>query len=242
MDVGVGKWVVGKTEPSDIFDSIGLDAIGLLGVLDSKLHAITNGEERARTDFVRWLAAFRQFSSAIAFHGGEMLSEGNGPLTAIIIGENQESLLGLRVANSAINLEFIDTCVICWDDLCRSTLQGDGALLRSYISSELLLMFKDESCIAEWTVHGAMSKLRFEEQPLDDLSWMIANDVKMGIIKDPADFDEVDFSTGKRINLKRVAHSEFAKIAEGSMRKRRVSEDVRKPLLDRTRKRLSQGL
>ncbi len=240
--VGLGRWMVGASEPSDIFDSIGMNALELLTGLDDKLFSLTGGKKPAKSAFFRWLAAFRQFSSVIAFHGGEIISEGKAPLTAVAIGRDGNDILGLRMADERLKLDFIAVAVISWNDLCRSTLEGDGALLRSYSASELLLLFNCESDIQEWEMHSAMSRLVFEEHPIEDLSWMIAQDVKFEVLKKPGDFDELDFSGRKPVQLKRVGQDDFASIAKKAMKRRRVSSDVHGPLMEGAKKLLTRGL
>jgi hypothetical protein len=234
--------MVGRSEPSDIFESIGLDALGLLERLDEKLFSLTGGEGRPKSEFMRWLSLMRPLSSAIAFHGGEILADSASPLGAFVVGKGGDEMFQLRFMLQNLRMDFLDVRLICWDDVCRSALEADGALLRSYFSSELLFMFGSKRFAEEWGAHAAMTKLVFEEHPLEDLSWMIAKDVKIGLIKDPLDFDEIDISSGKKVMKKTVPNTEFVSVAKNAMKMRRVCGEVHQPLMDQTRKRLSNGL
>jgi hypothetical protein len=242
MGLWVGQWNVGISEPADIFDAIGLDARGLLERLDCKLSALAGGCSAESRRFRRWLSVSRNFASAIAFHGGELVSDSCEWLSAKVIAPRDENLQSLRLLNQKLGSDFLDVEILKWDDVCLSTLKGDNSMLRSYFSSELLMMFTNERQAGQWGRHGAMAKVVFDMHPLEDLSWLIAHDVKTDLVKDPNVFDEVERVGKREIRKKSVSLSDFTRSATRAMRMRRVSGDVHKPLMEKAKARLSHGL
>jgi hypothetical protein len=253
MGLWVGRWAIGVSEPSDIFDAIGMGAQELLEALDRKLAVLSacvsgksgkRGGCGERKRFMEWLRGSSQLASVIAFHGGELLSDSCSCLSAKVVAldGNEASMCQLRQLNQRLNFDFTEVELLSWKDVCGQNPAGGSSMLRAYLSSELLMMFGRGSEVLQWSRCGAIAREEFDMHPLEDIATLVARDVKMDLVRDESAFDAMEQQGGKVVCRATVKLSDFARSAMRAMRMRRVPEDVRTIVRDKARGVLSRGI
>ncbi len=230
-----------KAEPSVVFEPIGEDQLGLLGLLDQKLSFLSQGVKTASAQFGSWLDEVKSLASTIMFHGGEIMSEGSEPLTLLVIANASDTAMPLWSTRTHLKMGFLDVHVKSWDGLSRNALDGSeyGAVMRSYLSSELLILGNPAFGIKQWGACRAGAMTLFEQHPLEDLSELIANDVKAKVFSDPLNFDEIQFTGRCKRSVKSIEDSEFVAIANRAMGRRRVASAIQRNVLERTKRALA---
>jgi len=145
-------------------------------------------------------------------------------------------MMELRLAHAKSDLPFVEADVNDWAALqAGANDRKRGRFLRAFLVSELFVLRNGyDHNMLELCRAGA--KAIFEKRPVLDLAEMVARDVKRAAIRDGTDFDEVDFSGGKRRVIKTISDGEFERIAIRAMETRRVPFAFRPRLLSEVRK------
>jgi len=238
MDGYMKDWKLSHMEPSEIFDSLGMDLLSLLIKLDEKVGKLSREMRQPASRFMRWLNGIKGMACAIIFHGGELASEELGPLKAILVAEKPADAWVLRIAQAKSDMPLLDTEVEGIDGLQALAYKPygreQGRVLRSLLASELLVLWAGERGRLVAAIEGA--KAIFEKRPVADLAELLARDVKRMAITDVSDFDEIDFAGGRKRCIKKLDERDFERIAIRAMEMRRVPEGFRTHLLKEARK------
>jgi len=233
-EVIVGSWPAQKLGPSGIFEHIDLDTYQMVAQLDRKMDALSSPAGYSGKMFGRWLSAVHKLASAVIFHGGEVISEGVDPLTAIIVtGEPGQSKILGDTQKTAIN-RVMNIGVMSIVDVMPLIQPTDGgSTLRPFLSSELLVLGAERDVE---TLEAFFTALRsaFESHFLDDLASLVSADIRREIFKDlepyaakkkpdsPILMEETDFSGRKPVKRRVIEEKEFERIATKAMFRRRV--------------------
>jgi len=238
-DVTVGNWPARKLGPSGIFEPINLDTLHLAVSLDGKLEALARPTGYSAKTFQGFLSKIRSVASAVVFHGGEVISDGTDPLTAIVITEKPiQKMFADRTQESAcscvMDVGFVSTAEM----FALAMLSGGHPALRPFLSSELLVLATQRD--AE-ILEALFSTLRsaFETHFLEDLSGLVCADVRKEVFRDlqasgcqkksgaPQILqEETEFLGTKQVRSRVIDEREFERIAIRAMKKRRIPSGI----------------
>ncbi len=237
VDLEYSGYTVRKAEPAiGIFEPTGQSQMGLLQLIDQKIESLSQSARSGAERFYGWLDSIKSGSSLVLFHGGEIASESNEPLKALVIGK-PDTLSTPSLMRMQSEMDFLVVTVKNWEGLLRTAVEEspDGGALRSYLASELLLLANPDFGIRPWGVSRFSAIEFFMQHTFEDLPELIAQDMKPKFA-DPCDM-------GPQLKLAgSVANGEFLTIAMKAMERRRVAKPIREDLVCRTHSALSRQL
>lgn len=232
-DVIVGCWPAQKLGPSGIFDQIELDTFAMVSMLDWKMDTLAQPAGYTGAMFGKWLSAMHELALAVVFHGGEVISEGADPLTAIVVTEEpgKRRILGETQKMACSGVMNVGVVGIA-DVMPLISPKEGGSRLRPFLSSELLVLGAQRDVEMLEAFFSAL-RSAFESHFLDDLASLVSADVRrevfgdleLGAVKKPAIpmiLEEVDFTGKKPVRKRTVEELEFERAAVRSMIRRRI--------------------
>jgi hypothetical protein len=233
-DITVGNWPAQKLGPSGIFEHINLDTFQMVARLDEKMHTLAPSAGYTGRMFGKWLSAVHKFASAVIFHGGEVISEGADPLTAIVVtGEpNLRRILDETQKTACAGVINIGVVSVVEFMPLIAPKEG-GSSLRPFLSSELLVLGAQRDVEMLEAFFSAL-RSAFESHFIDDLASLVSADIKRDIFRDfepdsvrkkpdiPILLEETDFSGRKPIKRRVIDEREFGRVAIKAMFRRRI--------------------
>ncbi|MCI0503225.1 hypothetical protein L0Y65_00775 [Candidatus Micrarchaeota archaeon] len=229
----VGSWPAQKLGPSGIFDHIELDTFAMVSMLDWKMDALVQLAGYSGEMFGKWLSAMREVALAVVFHGGEVISEGYDPLTAIVVTEEpgKRRILGETQKEACNGVMSVGVVGIA-DVMPLISHKEGGSRLRPFLSSELLVLGAQRDVEMLEAFFSAL-RSAFESHFLDDLASLVSADVRREVFGDlewgsakkpgiPIIRKEEDFTGKIPVKKRTVDEREFEKLAVRSMVRRRI--------------------
>ncbi len=234
MEISVCGWPANRLGPSGLFEQIRLETIEIIAGMDTRLSAASGAGGRSRAGFRKWLGGLHEQATAVIFHGGEAVSGGSGPLTAIIVPRELECSGVLMDAQLRACEGLLDAGVAGTREMIALAASGEALALRTFLSSELIVFALRED--AEM-LEGSFRILRkvFEGNAIADMTALLMLDIRKDLFcaapgaADSAGvlMEETDFTGGRPVKRKVLEESGFEKLAIRAMEKRRVRPEFR---------------
>jgi len=238
MEISVCGWPAHRLGPSGLFEQIALETIEIIAGMDARLSELSRSSGHAGRRFRLWLKSLHEQATAVIFHGGEAVSEGSGPLTAIIVPCERECSQIIMNARLKACEGLLDAGVAGTKEMMALAIARKGLALRPFLSSELIV-FASTGDIS--SLEGSFRVLRkvFEDNALEDLAALLLMDIRKDLFPASGDgaagarivMEETDFTGKKPVKRKVVDEADFTRLATRAMEKRRVRPELRGAVL-----------
>ena len=226
-NVYLENWEFIKAGPTPLFRPTSLDNVGMGFALSKKVAQLCADYDVSQASFRAWLHRLDKDVSAIFLHGPEILSNDKNPLTALLVVNRL-----LDPDEWGTDLPFVLAGATTWNKLFTDLTQPEARILRSFLSSELCIMLKQDEDKSKVENSTDAANAILEKHPLVDLAHLIVFDVKNRIQNKEKITDELN----PEGTLEIVRDKQFEGIAKAAMKRRRIIKKVQNPLVQKVKK------